>query len=124
MRAKWVLGLAMAISAAMLGTGEARADKYGAIAFSMSTGAHGWANDFGSRAAAETTALQNCRRYAGDCSVVSWFRNACGALAVGSGNAYGTSWGSTRQLAEQLAMRECTNRAGGCGIRRWVCTGR
>jgi serine/threonine-protein kinase len=104
-------------------TGQAAADNYGAIAYSPSTGAHGWAYDYGSRAAAEQVALSICRRHAGDCIVPIWFRNACGALAVGSGG-YGSGWGSNRRLAENFALRSCRKHTGGCWIKRWACTTR
>jgi hypothetical protein len=48
------------------GAGRAAADNYGAIAYSPSTGAHGWSYDYGSRSAAENVALAGCRKHAGD----------------------------------------------------------
>ena len=110
--------------AVLLGAGTVAAqNNYGAIAYSPSTGAHGWSYDYGSRAAAEDVALSACRRHAGDCLIPIWFRNACGALAVGS-NGYGSGWGSNRRLAENFALRSCRQRTGGCWIKRWACTTR
>jgi hypothetical protein len=106
-----------------LGAGRAAADNYGAIAYSPSTGAHGWSFDYGSRVAAENAALANCRQHATDCSVPIWFRNACGALAVGP-NGYGSGWGTSRSIAERLALKICRQNSGGCTIRRWACTTR
>jgi serine/threonine-protein kinase len=109
---------------AAAGSGSAAAQSnYGAIAYSPSTGAHGWSYDYASRAAAENVALANCRRHAGDCVVPIWFRNACGALAVGT-NGYGSGWGSKRRLAESFALRTCRKHTRGCRIRRWACTTR
>ena len=110
--------------AALLGAGPAAArDNYGAIAYSPSTKADGWAYDYASRAAAEGAALSNCRQNAGDCTVPIWFRNACGALAVGS-NGYGSGWGSNRRRAETYALSTCRKNTSGCSVKRWACTTR
>ena len=109
--------------ATSLVAGEAAADNYGAIAYSPGTGAHGWSIDYGSREAAESVALQNCRKHAGDCTVPIWFRNACGALAVGP-SGYGSGWGTDRSLAERYAMQSCRKHGRNCQIRRWACTTR
>jgi serine/threonine-protein kinase len=103
--------------------GAAAQDNYGAIAYSPSTGAHGWAYDYGSRAAAEQVALSNCGQHADDCVVPIWFRNACGALAVGA-DGYGSGWGSNRNLAERYALQSCRKYTSGCWIKRWACTTR
>jgi hypothetical protein len=108
----------------VVGAGRAAAqDNYGAIAYSPSTGAHGWAYDYGSRAAAEKVALSNCLEHADDCVIPIWFRNACGALAVGS-DGYGSGWGSNRGLAERFALRSCRKHTSDCWIKRWACTTR
>ncbi len=122
---RWYLAIFATCLAVGLGgnTAEAR-DYYGAIAYSPSTGAHGWSNDYGSRSGAESAALSNCRRHASDCVVPIWFRNACGALAVASGGGYGSGWGTSRGLAERYAMRSCRGQNSSCSILRWVCTTR
>jgi serine/threonine-protein kinase len=119
---KFRLGMIVAAFVLVFGIGGAAAQNYGAIAFSPSTGATGWSYDYGSRSAAESTALANCRQNAPDCIVPIWFRDACGALAVGNDNGYGTGWGTTRDIAESLALNVCRKHATGCEIRRWVCT--
>lgn len=103
---------------------EARADNYGAIAFSQSTGTIGWSYDFRSRGAAEQAALQRCANSAPDCTVPVWFRNACGAIAIGNNNGFGSGWGTTRELAERFALQTCRKFTGNCSVRRWVCTTR
>jgi len=108
---------------AFAGAAHAR-DLYGAIAYSPSTGAHGYSFDYGSRASAERKALSSCRKYARDCRVPLWFRNSCGALAVGNGGGWGTAWGPNRAAAEANALRSCRGHTKGCGVVRWVCTGR
>jgi serine/threonine-protein kinase len=89
----------LAILAASPAEGETSAkNNYGAIAYSPSTHAIGWSYDYGSHAAAEDAALVNCRKQANDC-VTHWFRDACGALAVGP-KGYGMAWGATGALPE------------------------
>jgi hypothetical protein len=100
---------------------QAAADYYAAIAFSQETGAHGYSNDFRTRGGAEERALREC---GGACQVVLWFRNACGALAVGANNGYGTGWATSRRAAENIAMSGCNQNAASCGVARWVCTTR
>ena len=101
------------------------ANNYGAIAFSVVNGAHGYSYDYPSRRVAEQVALRACRQHGGiGCRVAIWFRNACGALAVGSGNGWGANWGTTRAAATRNAMRACRRHTSGCGIRRWACTTR
>lgn len=105
------------------GSGEAAAANYGAIAYSPSSKVYGWSYDFPSRGAAENEALSKCRRQASDCVVPLWFRDACGALAIGS-NGYGTGWGTDRGLAERHALGSCRRNSQGCAVVRWVCTTR
>lgn len=112
------------VLALTFGAAGAAADNYGAIAYSPSTGAHGWSYDYNSRSAAESVALANCRKHAGDCVIPIWFRNACGALAVGAGNGYGSGWGTSRSIAEGYALKTCRQHTSGCAIRRWACTTR
>jgi serine/threonine-protein kinase len=104
--------------------GKAAAQNYGAIAYSPSTGADGWAFDYPTRGVAESMALQDCRKYADDCTVPLWFRDACGALAVGDNNGYGTGWGTSRSIAESYALQTCRKFTSKCAIRRWACTSR
>ncbi len=96
-------------------------DYFGAIAFSPKTRAHGWAYDYTSRAQAQDRAMSECRRHAADCVSAVWFRNACGALAVGP-QAYGAGWGSNRGQAESAAIKSCGRYSSDCVIIRWICT--
>lgn len=96
-------------------------DYYGAIAFSVESGALGWAYDYDSRGAAENEATSQC---GGGCSAVLWFRNACGAIATSSDHSYGTGWATNRGEAESIAMRGCRQHASDCSVERWVCTTR
>ena len=116
---------ALMIGAIVVAAGRAEAgDRYGAIAYSPSTGAYGWSYDHVSRAAAEGAALAQCNQRAGDCQVPLWFQNACGALAIGDGGGWGTGWGTSRGLAEGYALQTCRQYTGNCSVRRWACTAR
>jgi Domain of unknown function (DUF4189) len=107
------------------GAAEERAspEYFGAIAYSPSNRAHGWSYDYPTRKAAERRALDQCSRHAEDCIVPVWFRNACGALAVGP-DGYGGAWGPSRKSAEGQAIQSCRRYSGGCAVIRWVCTSR
>jgi hypothetical protein len=89
-------------------------DRYGAIAFSETSRAEGWSYEHLTRSSAEQRALNECALHADDCQVVIWFRNACGALAVGRGNAWGASSGNSRQAALDAATRDCSHDADDC----------
>ena len=84
---------------------------HGSIAFSQDDdGAYAWgiAWSFDSSAGAQSEALGQCREYGGTrCAEAGWFREACGALAIGSGNGYGTGWGATTGEAERDALAQC-----------------
>ena len=106
---------------------EARAQAYyGAITYSETTGIHGYSYDYQSRSGAESRAINECENVSGrgDCYVLIWFRNACGALAESYEGAYGSGWGSDRAIAEQYALQSCSQYGRGCTISRWVCTTR
>jgi hypothetical protein len=99
-----------------------RSDRYGAIAYSTSTGACGYSYGHYSQADAERDALARCD--APDRAVIGWMRNAYGALAVGDApGQYGWGWGVTRTAAEQSALAECRKRTTNCYIKRWVFSG-
>lgn len=114
---------AASVSGAGGSGGSPVAARYGAIAYSRSTRAHGWAINHLSRQASENQALAGCGRHARDCFVPVWFKNGCGALAVGA-NGYGTGWGAGRYIAERIALRGCSRHTSSCSVRRWACTSR
>jgi serine/threonine-protein kinase len=109
------------VALALQSAPAAAQDYYGAIAYSSDSGALGWGNDHRSRRGAENGALSQC---GAGCSVVLWFKNACGAIATASDGSYGTGWSGSRREAEAIAMNNCRARAGGCTLQRWVCTTR
>ena len=87
---------------------------HGSIAFSQEDdGAYAWgiAWSYDSSAGAESEAIGQCREYGGtQCAEAGWFQEACGALAIGSGNGHGTGWGVTTAEAERDALRQCRAR--------------
>lgn len=95
---------------------------YGAIAFSVSTGASGWSNNFSSVSEAQSAAVNSCDKP--DCQVVVWFKNNCGALAVGKDNCWGTGWADSRAEAERLALKTCGNYGDNCRVECWSCNSR
>ena len=84
---------------------------WGSIAFSQNPDrGHAWAIVWNSDGTteAERISLEVCRREGGEsCQQVGWFRNACGALAIGDGNGFGAGWGATTAQAEQDALEKC-----------------
>jgi serine/threonine-protein kinase len=111
------------LCAALFCAGSALADSFGAIAYSPSTGATGWSYDHGSRRDAERTARNNCDQSANDCRTAIWFKNGCGALAVGQGGGWGADWGADIDPAKYLAVEACRQNASGCKVIRWQCSG-
>ena len=100
--------------------------RHGAIAYSAKKEVYGYSRDFGSSSDAAAAAVHNCRtqkKEAGDCTVLVTFRNACGALALGSSGAYGSAWGMSQREASAKALAECRSYGGvSCKIERQVCS--
>ncbi|WP_081615325.1 DUF4189 domain-containing protein [Rhizobium freirei] len=105
-----------------LSTGIASAAQFGAIAYSRDTGSYGSSHNYSSRAGAEEEALSACSSYADDCRVVVYFRNACGALAVGSERGYGWGWSARRNQARDIAIANCEENDSGCHVVSWTCS--
>ena len=84
---------------------------HGSIAFSQEAdGGYAWgiAWSFDSAAGALAGATDQCRAYGGtSCHEAGWFEEACGALAIGDENGYGTGWGATIAEAEGDALAQC-----------------
>jgi hypothetical protein len=113
----------VAVALLLLGGASARADYYGAIAYSQATGATGWSYNCSSRAEAESIALGYCK--ADDARIVTWCKNAHCALALGSDRgAYGACWGTTREDAERKALYEASKHTSNCYIKQWVYSGK
>jgi serine/threonine-protein kinase len=100
-------------------------NRFGAIAFSETTGDRGYAWDYSTRFQAENNAIAQCRRVSGarDCRILLWFRNACGSLASGANGAVGTGWGNPPQRAEVAALNSCRSFGGiNCRVERTICS--
>ncbi len=84
---------------------------HGSIAFSQhDDGSYAWgiAWSFETSLGANAEALAQCRAHDGTaCEEVGWFQEACGALAVGDENGYGTGWASTETAARADALEQC-----------------
>ncbi|KQH79971.1 hypothetical protein AO501_07470 [Mycobacterium gordonae] len=87
--------------------------RYGAIAYSPSTGAWGTSRGYQVKTQAERVAVEQCGE--NDCRVIISF-NLCGAVASDGSNYQGGT-GLSRQAAEQDAL----NRLGGGKIANSVC---
>ncbi|MBO6548791.1 MAG: DUF4189 domain-containing protein [Rhizobiales bacterium] len=99
-------------------------NKFGAIAISPSSKAMGWSYNYNSKWKANQVALKKCRQYASDCRIATWFRNACGAVAVGANGGWGANWGRSIKNAKWKAKKACRKYDSYCQVRRWVCTDR
>lgn len=108
--------------ACLLASAASAQDRFGAIAYSQETDAHGWSTDNATQGAAEKLALKECATHGPGCVVTTWFRNGCGALAVGPDRAWGADWGVDEAEAEKKALRQCSDVGNHCGVARTVCT--
>jgi serine/threonine-protein kinase len=108
---------------ALVPLGALAADYYGAIAYSPTKRAHGWAKDHPSRRAAEKAARAACSKHASDCASVLWFKNACGALALGPRGA-GWAWDPVQENADRAALNACAQHSKACTVKQRICTAR
>jgi len=97
-------------------------DYFGAIAISPSNKAMGWSFDYGNRWKAEQVALKKCSKYAGDCKIATWFRNACGAVSVGANGGWGADWGKNRKQARWKSRKMCKKYDSYCKVKKTICT--
>jgi serine/threonine-protein kinase len=100
----------------------AAADQFGAIAYSAEAWVYGLSRDRSSRDDAEKVAMSLCSARAAGCELVLWYRNACGAVAVGV-RGYGGGTGTSPALADKYAMQSCSLYGGaGCTVTGRACT--
>jgi serine/threonine-protein kinase len=111
---RWAVTLVAVI--VLGGTAQAaRADYFGAIAYSPSTGCYGYSFGQDCVPTAENVALQNCN--GPDRQVVVWVSNGYAALAVNNNGGYGSAWSTNCQAeADQAAL----NFAGGAGCGAYI----
>lgn len=110
--------MALAIAAAFAAAPADAQNRYGSIVFSQEAGggyAWGMAWSYSSLSEATRQARGECRRRGGSrCSQVGWFRNACGSLAIGDRNGYGTGWADSASRASYNAMASCRSSNRNC----------
>lgn len=108
------------IGGSFVATGALADSRYGSIVFSKeANGGYAWgiAWSFNSHSAARDRAIRECQSRRGtSCYEVGWFRDACGALAIGGNNGYGSGWGTTHSVAKEYALGNC-RQAGNEGCR-------
>jgi hypothetical protein len=96
--------------------------KWGAIAYSRTTGASGYSYGWSDEAKAKQVALANCTKNGAGCQLWATYENGCGAVAA-DGNI--VTWGSAsaKPTADQRALSECS-KAGGrkCAIQVSQCS--
>lgn len=100
----------------------AQRNYFGAIAYAPTGKALGWSYNFASRKQAEREALKNCNKHGGGCKIANWFRNACGAIAIGTNGGWGADWGVSLNQAKSKTVKQCGKYDSGCKVVRWVCT--
>lgn len=105
---KFAALLAVMASPVIVASATAPEGPYAVIAYSTSTGKHGWFRSFTSNDEAEKGALARCG--AADARLVCWAHGGyyC-ALAVDSSNpaVYGTGYASTPARAKAGALQKC-----------------
>ena len=124
-----VLAVSLAIAASAAAPGFALAqsdDRWGSIVFSQEPdGGYAWgiAWSFADRRSAANAAMGECRGEGGSaCSEAGWFRNTCGALAIGDENGFGTGAGGTEAEAERSALAECRKVNANCRVDASECS--
>jgi hypothetical protein len=82
-------------------------DTYGAIYYTKEGRYLGYAWGHTTQTSAEDEAYSQCRSRGADCQRAVWFRNACGAFALGDSDGWGSDWGTTKAEAERKALQAC-----------------
>ncbi|EIJ41544.1 Protein of unknown function (DUF2939) [Beggiatoa alba B18LD] len=99
---------------------------YGALAYSTTSGMHGFSAQRATQAEAEQEALNRCNGLTEkkDCQVLSPVNNACIALVKASVDAtiFGWAWNDTQQEAEERAMQDCKERNPDCRLQQSFCS--
>lgn len=101
---------------------QAQAQSYGAIAYSPSSGAHGYSFGYRNQSGAQQRALRECNVRGRGCRVAIWYKNACGAVAVAPNGSWGSGWGNSKQRANYEALKVCRRYSGGCSVRVNACS--
>jgi uncharacterized protein DUF4189 len=112
-----LLALAVALLPQAQAATSSKKQLWGAIAYSSTTGAFGYAVDQPTKRSAETEAFRQC---SSDCDVIRTFRGTCGAIATAE-RRFAWDTGASREIAEMKARKKCG--AESCRIAVWACTG-
>jgi hypothetical protein len=93
-----------------------RKGPFGAIAVGRQGNRAGTAYAHATRAGAEAAAEATCRgtgkTVVDDCASKVWFKNACGAVAAGKNDTYGTGWDKSPAGACRWALATCRKSGG------------
>ena len=104
---------------------EVKRDAYGAISFSQeSDGGYVWGMSwsYDSERGAKQFASRECRSRGGkNCKDRIWYRNGCGALALGGSNGNGSGRGNSQVEAERAALESCRKVNKTCRILKSAC---
>lgn len=92
------------------GTSSAPRRSYGAIAYSVTSKAWGYSEEYSGRSAAQNRAIKECRTK--DCAIAAWFYNSCGALASSANGSWGGAQGADEARAKQNAQARCAKEGG------------
>jgi hypothetical protein len=118
-------GVRLALVLALLAGAPGAANAAGALAIGT-CGAYGQAFDFQTTAAAQKSAMEQCREPG--CRIVATLYKACAALAVDAANpcgAHGSGKAPQLGAAQNDALRACYRDGGkDCVIRTFVCDGK
>ena len=114
---------AMIAASLIVVTGPVRAqDAHGAIAFGETaygeSVAYGFSWNYGAKDEAIEAAMNTCLAVGGtNCVELTWFQNACGALAIGQFGDYAGKSAMSQDQAEARALRSCEAAGGsGCAV--------
>jgi|EndMetStandDraft_4_1072995.scaffolds.fasta_scaffold1114117_1 hypothetical protein len=116
MLSKYLFAATIGFTAATAPVAALAGDLFGSIAYSQQTRAYGWSKDYGSQAEAESAALTECYKRAGDCKIAMSYQNACGAVAVGQDGGWGSDWGRDANAANNKAMHMCDGYSYNCQV--------
>ncbi|WP_445172178.1 DUF4189 domain-containing protein [Microcoleus sp.] len=101
-------------------------DRFGAIAYSFSTGNWGYSYNRPTEGDAQSVALNGCKNVSGasDCEIKVELKNNCGVMAANPDNsAAGWAYAGSRREAERVALEKCNKYGNGCRPIVWACTG-
>jgi serine/threonine-protein kinase len=104
----------LAISMGTTGFASSALAEYGALAFYQDQGRWGSSYGYPDRRSAERRALDECghRR----CKIAVWYRDGCGAIAMGSTGGAGWAWAGDVRDAEDDAIDACYDVDRNCDV--------